>query len=248
MNTKLLFFISMLCVLEAVDALGTQVPSYDYNKMLELIENRKGPVDEQLSLAAITWGKLKADYPKDVSKMEDLDGTLIRVLCRAESNTTLRQHLKGYLIRESIREHLAVQNTTEIFQEALEAEEHEVGKWQLAIGRHSQRLHYLFKPEKLKQIMEIVIRKLYKLQSSGQLASFLYQLYIAGNRDSYKLMVQTELMLYNRYKSFGKPSPNFSSYMAKLWQSLQMEDFYAGLDPLTKQELIDAIIDLLGYL
>lgn len=180
--------------------------------------------------------------------MEDLDDALMRVLCRPESNTTLRQHLQGYLIRESIREHLAVLNTTEIFQEALQAEEHEVGKWQLAIGRHSQRLHYLFKPEKLKQIMEKVIRKLYKLESSGQLASFCYQLYIAGNRDSYSLMVQTEIMLYNRYKSFGKPSHDFSSYMAKLWQSLQMENFYVGLDPQTKTELIAAVIDLLAYL
>ncbi|KAH8262701.1 uncharacterized protein [Drosophila bipectinata] len=248
MNTILLFLISALFVVEVIDALGTQVATYDTKKMLELIENLNGTVSEQLSLAAITWGKLKADFPNDVSKMDDLDGAVVRVLCRPERNITLRQQLQGYLIRENIREHLEVLNTTEIFQQALEAEDHEVGKWQLAIGRHSQRLHYLFKPEKLKQIMEKVIRKLYKLENAGQLASFCYQLYIAGNRDSYNCMVQTELMIYNRYKIFGKTSPDFSRYMAKLWQSLQMEEFYVGLDSPTKQGLLEAIIDLLGYL
>ncbi|KAH8412578.1 hypothetical protein KR009_003245 [Drosophila setifemur] len=247
MITKSVFLVPLIFI-PAIAALGTQVVTYDNQKMLSLIKNLNGTVSEQLSLAAATWGKLRADYPRDVAKIEDFYDTLQLVMCQPERNITMGQQLQGYLIREQIREHLEIVNTTQIFQKALEAEEHELGKWQLAIGRHSQRLHCLFKSDMLRRIMAKVIRRLYTLEESGQLASFLYQLYMAGNRESYKSMVQAELMLYDRYKRGGKKSPEFSRYMAKLWQSLQLDEYYPGLDQATKQELLDAVIDLLGYI
>lgn len=227
--------------------LGTQVISYDNKRMLQLIEDFNGTVSEQLFLVVSTWGKLKADYPRDVAKIEDLEETLQHVVCRKERNVTVRHHLQGYLIREQIREHLETLNCSDLFQQALQSEDHELGKWQLAIGQHSRKLHCVFKPDQLTRILKAVIRRTYTLERSTRLAALLYQLYI-GNREFYAAMVEAELMLYERYKSGEKNSQEFSGYMAKLWQSIQIEEFYPGLDQNTKQRLVDAIIDLLKFL
>ncbi|XP_017007072.2 uncharacterized protein [Drosophila takahashii] len=247
MITKL-FLIFPLLFVAANATLGTQVISYDNKQMLRLIEDFNGTVSEQLFLVAATWGKLKADYPRDVAKIEDLQETLERVVCRKESNVTVRHHLQGYLIREQIREHLEIVNATDLFRQALASEEHEVGKWQLAIGQHSRKLHCLFKPDQLNRILERVLRKVYTLEGSTKLAAFFYQLYMSGNRNSYYLMVQAELMLYDRYRRGGEVSQEFSGYMAKLWQSIQMDEFYSGQDQNIKQRLVDAVIDLLKFL
>ncbi|EDV54500.1 uncharacterized protein LOC6548743 [Drosophila erecta] len=228
-------------------ALGTQVASYDHKRMLLLIADFNGTAAEQLLLAAATWGKLRADYPRDVAKIEDLEETLNHVVCRKQSNVTVRHHLQGYLIREQIREHLQTLNSSDLFQQALQSEDHELGKWQLAIGQHSRRLHCLLKPGQLSRLIEAVIRRVYTLEGSTRLAALLYQLYL-GNRESYASMVEAELMLYERYKSGGKNSLEFGGYVAKLWQSIQMEEFYPGLDQHTKQRLVDAVIDLLRFL
>jgi len=45
--------------------------------MLQLIEDFNGTVSEQLYLVSATWGKLKADYPRDVAKIEDLVGSVV---------------------------------------------------------------------------------------------------------------------------------------------------------------------------
>ncbi|XP_016974423.1 uncharacterized protein LOC108041129 [Drosophila rhopaloa] len=243
-----LFLIFPLLFIPALATFGTQVVSYDNKRMLHLIEDFNGTVSEQLSLVAATWGKLRADYPRDVAKIEDLEETLQHVVCRKERNVTVRHHLQGYLIREQILEHLEILNTTDLFQQALESEEHELGKWQLAVGKYSQKLHCLYKPEQMNRILERVLRRVYTLERSSKLAAFLYQLYIFGNRASYVTMVQAELMLYERYKRGEQNNQRFSGYMAKLWQSLQKEDFYSGLDQNTKQRLVDAIIDLLKFL
>ncbi|XP_016964683.1 uncharacterized protein LOC108034323 [Drosophila biarmipes] len=242
----LLIFPPLIVATEAT--LGTQVVSYDNKRMLQLIEDFNGTVAEQLSLVSATWGKLKADYPRDVAKIEDLEETLQHVVCRKEANVTVRQHLQGYLIREQIREHLEILNTTELFRQALDSEEHELGKWQLAIGLHSRRFHCLFKPDQLNRVLERVLRRVYTLPGSTKLAALFYQLYLTGNRQSYGLMIRAELMLYDRYKRGGEVSQEFCGYMAKLWQSIQLEEFYSGLDQSTKQRLVDAVIDLLKYL
>ncbi|KAH8269300.1 hypothetical protein KR018_002215 [Drosophila ironensis] len=247
MDTIWLYLVSLL-VVPATTIPSTQVITYDNKKMLDYIENLNGTVPEQLFLVTVTWGKLRVDYARDVAKIEELAETLDRFMCRKERNITMRDHLREHLIRDQIREHLEFLNTTSLFHQALGAEDHELGKWQLAVGRHSQKLHCLYKPHQLKSIMEKVLRKLYTLEKSGELAAFFYQLYLSGNRDSYKLMVQTELMLYERYRNGGITNRDFSSYLAKLWQSLQMDEFYVGLDQTTKQKLIDAVIELLGYL
>ncbi|XP_017155337.1 uncharacterized protein LOC108164215 [Drosophila miranda] len=231
-----------------IEALGTQVVCYDNKRMLSLIEGLNGTVDEQLSLAAFTWGKLRADYPRDVAKIEDLDETMQHVMCSKDKNITLSQHLQGHLLREHIREHLETLNSTALFKQALESPEHELGKWQLAIGRHSRRFHCLFMPAQLQKIIGSVLKRLYRLEKASAMAAFLYQLYMVGNKDSFQLMVYSELLLYERYKSGGQQRPEFGSYMAKMWQSLQMEEPYATLDQAVKQRLLDAIIDLLGYL
>ncbi|XP_052852699.1 uncharacterized protein LOC128262465 [Drosophila gunungcola] len=243
-----LFLIFPLLFVPAWAAFGTQVVSYDNKRMLKLIEDLNGTVSEQLSLVAATWGKLRVDFPRDVAKIEDLDETLQQVVCRKERNVTVRHQLQGYLIREQIREHLEILNTTDMFQQALASEEHELGKWQLAIGKHSQKLHCLFKPDQMIRILQRVLRRVYTLEGSSKLAAFFYQLYMAGNRASYISMVQAELMLYERFKNGGQNNQEFSGYMAKLWQSLQLEEFYSGLDQNTKQRLVDAIIDLLKFL
>ncbi|XP_017082550.2 uncharacterized protein LOC108115555 [Drosophila eugracilis] len=247
MITKL-FLLFPLLIAPATCTLGTQVISYDNKRMLQLIVDSNGTVSEQLFLVAATWGKLKADYPKDIAKIEDLEETLQLVVCRKKGNATIRHHLEGYLIREQIREHLEILNMTDLFKEALESEEHQLGKWQFSIGQHSRKLHCLFKPNQLNRILDKVIRRVYTLKNSSKLAAFLYQLYVSGNRESYVSMVQAELILYERYKSGEQNSQEFSAYMAKLWQSLQLEDFYPGLDQNTKQRLVDAIIDLLKFL
>ncbi|KAH8266342.1 hypothetical protein KR038_006006, partial [Drosophila bunnanda] len=242
-----LVIISVL-FLPAIAALGTQVVTYDNRRMLDLIENLNGSVTEQLSLVAATWGKLRADYPRDVGKIEALQETLQHVICKPARNVTLQHNLQAHLKGENIREHLEILNTTALFQEALEAEEHDQGKWQMAIGRHSQKLHCLYKPVQLKRILERVLRKIYNLKSISKLAALFFQLYITGNRESYVTMVHAELMLYERYKSIGQQSVEFNSYMAKLWQSFQLDDFYSGLDQATSQQLINAVIELLKYL
>ncbi|KAH8334036.1 hypothetical protein KR059_006012 [Drosophila kikkawai] len=237
-----------LLFLPAIAALGTQVVSYDNRRMLDLIENLNGSVSEQLSLVAVTWGKLRADYPRDVGKIEALQETLQHVICKPARNVTMRHNLQAHLIRENIREHLEILNTTALFQEALEAEEHDQGKWQMAIGRHSQKLHCLYKPVQLERILQKVLRKIYNLKSISKLAALFYQLYIARNRESYVTMIHAELMLYDRYKAIGQQSVEFNSYMAKLWQSFQLDDFYSGLDQPTNQRLVGAIIELLKYI
>ncbi|KAH8281626.1 hypothetical protein KR054_001846 [Drosophila jambulina] len=237
-----------LLFLPAIVALGTQVVSYDNGRMLDLIENLNGSVSEQLSLVAATWGKLRADYPRDVGKIEALQETLQHVICKPARNVTLQHNLQAHLIREHIREHLEILNTTALFQLALEAEEHDQGKWQMEIGRHSQKLHCLYKPEQRDRILQKVLRKIYNFQNISKLAALFYQLYITGNRESYLTMIHAELMLYERYKIIGQQSVEFNSYMAKLWQSFQLDDFYSGLDPATKQRLVNAIIELLKYL
>jgi len=247
MISKLIFILPLLFV-RTEATLGTQVISYDNKRMLQLIEDFNGTVSEQLYLVSATWGKLKADYPRDVAKIEDLEETLGHVVCRKESNVTVRQHLQGYLIREQIREHLEILNTTDLFRQALESEEHELGKYQFAIGQHSRKFHCIFKPDQLNRVLARVLHRVYSLQSSTKLAAFFYQLYITGNRESYGLMIQAELMLYDRYKRGGEISQEFCRYMAKLWQSIQLEEFYSGLDQRIKQRLVDAIIDLLKYL
>ncbi|KAH8393221.1 hypothetical protein KR200_010832 [Drosophila serrata] len=237
-----------LLFLPAIVALGTQVVSYDNRRMLDLIENLNGSVSEQMSLVAATWGKLKVDYPRDVGKIEALQETLQHVICKPARNVTLQHNLQAHLIRENIREHLEVLNTTVLFQKASEAEEHDQGKWQMAIGRHSQRLHCLYKPVQLERILQKVLRKIYNLQSVSKLAALFFQLYISGNRESYLTIIHAELMLYERYKIIGKQSVEFNGYMAKLWQSFQLDDFYSGLDQDTNQRLVNAIIELLKYL
>ncbi|XP_034667270.1 uncharacterized protein LOC117900859 [Drosophila subobscura] len=247
---KSLPLLLLLLVPSIIDALGTQVICYDHKRMLTLIEGLNGTVDEQLSLAASTWGKLRADYPRDVAKIDELDETMQRVMCNKDQNISLSQQLQGHLMREHIREHLETINTTALFRQALEAPEHELGKWQLAIGRHSQRFHCLFKPEQLQKIIGSVLKRLYSLEKSNKLAALLYQLYLVGSRakESFQLMVSSELLLYERYKSGGQKSVDFDNYMAKMWQSLQLEEPYTSLDQALKQRLVDAIIDLLGYL
>ncbi|XP_043643553.1 uncharacterized protein LOC122613437 [Drosophila teissieri] len=246
MLATLLLVLSLL-FMPSYGTLGTQVISYDNKRMLLLIEDFNGTVSEQLFLVGATWGKLKADYPRDVAKIEDLEETLQHVVCRKESNVTVRHHLQSYLIREQIREHLETLNSSDLFQQALQSEDHELGKWQLAIGHHSRKLHCLFKTDQLTRILGLVIRRAYTLERSTRLAALLYQLYI-GNQESYSSMVEAELILYKRYKSDEKNSQEFSEYMAKLWQSIQIEEFYPGLDQNTKQRLVDAVIDLLKFL
>ncbi|XP_022230921.2 uncharacterized protein LOC111079898 [Drosophila obscura] len=245
---KSLSLFLLLLVPYSIDALGTQVICYDHKRMLTLIEGLNGTLNEQLSLAAATWGKLRADYPRDVAKIEDLDETMQHVMCSKDKNITLSQHLQGHLLREHIREHLETINSTALFTQALEAPEHELGKWQLAIGRHSQRFHCLFKPEQLQKIIGSVMKRLYSLEKSTKMAALLYQLYLVGNKESFQLMVFAELMIYERYKSGGQKSAEFGNYMAKMWQSLQLEEPYASLDQAIKQSLVNAIIELLGYL
>lgn len=248
MISKPLLIIPLLFLPAIVTSLGTQVVTYDNQRMLDLIENLNGTVSEQLSLVAATWGKLRADYPRDVGKIMDLKDTLHYVICKPTSNVTMRHSLQAHLIRESIREHLEILNSTALFQEALQAEDHDQGKWQIAIGRHSQKLHCLFKPVQLDRILQKVLRKLYSLERASKLAALFFQLYITGNRESYVTMIHAELMLYERYKIIGQQSQEFNSYMAKLWQSFQLDDFYPELDQPTKQRLVDAVIDLLKYL
>jgi len=76
MISKLIFIFPLLFV-RAEATLGTQVISYDNKRMLQLIEDFNGTVSEQLYLVSATWGKLKADYPRDVAKIEDLVGSVV---------------------------------------------------------------------------------------------------------------------------------------------------------------------------
>ncbi|XP_068151262.1 uncharacterized protein [Drosophila tropicalis] len=231
-----------------LDALGTQVAGYDYKRMLAIIRNFNGTLNDQLNLVSITWGKLQADYPRDIGKMEDLSETLTHIMCQKEGNSSLQQNLKGYLIREQIAEYMEVSNTSDLFRVALVAPEHDMGKWQLKLSEHSQRLHCLFNAKQLQNIMQNVIHRVYTKEFSLPLSILLRQLYLANNRESYQLMVRSELILYQRYKTHGRREEKFGTYMAKLWQQIQADPFYADLDHETKRYLLDAVIELLHYL
>ncbi|XP_030383323.1 uncharacterized protein LOC115630802 [Scaptodrosophila lebanonensis] len=244
-STSCRVLLLLIFVLPAITAVGTQVVSYDNTRMLELIKQTEA-VEDQLSLAAATWGKLRSDYPRDVPKIENFATTLAHVVCQSSKNITMQQLLQGYLLRENIRLHLATLNTTALFKEALQASDHEQGKWQTQIAKESEKLHCLFKPKQLRELVNTLVRRLYQLERGRQFAAYLYQLYMPGNRDSYELMVHAELLLFERYESAGLRPATYREYMAQLWEVIKREAFYASLPQKLKDRLIDVAISTLN--